>query len=140
MFSFRSVFVFFLMIRRPPRSTRTDTLFPYTTLFRSDAVAGAWLRQRLHFHQVISFDFIVLTILGVSALLGLLRGLSKEILSLVDYVAVFTAAICGGPRASVWLGPLIYQRMLAHASDYQEVFSVVLLLWDLFNVHRGSRI
>src|SRR3546814_8072671 len=28
-------FVVFLMIRRPPRSTRTDTLFPYTTLFRS---------------------------------------------------------------------------------------------------------
>src|SRR3546814_7187088 len=26
---------FFLIIRRPPRSTRTDTLFPYTTLFRS---------------------------------------------------------------------------------------------------------
>src|SRR3546814_13813455 len=37
------------MIRRPPRSTRTDTLFPYTTLFRSDlprsdaAVRGATL-------------------------------------------------------------------------------------------------
>src|SRR3546814_5586791 len=29
------LFLFFLMIRRPPRSTRTDTLFPYTTLFRS---------------------------------------------------------------------------------------------------------
>src|SRR3546814_8059806 len=29
--------LFFLMIRRPPRSTRTDTLFPYTTLFRSCA-------------------------------------------------------------------------------------------------------
>src|SRR3546814_11777227 len=28
--------MFFLMIRRPPRSTRTDTLFPYTTLFRSE--------------------------------------------------------------------------------------------------------
>src|SRR3546814_4394468 len=28
--------LFFLMLRRPPRSTRTDTLFPYTTLFRSD--------------------------------------------------------------------------------------------------------
>src|SRR3546814_14887140 len=28
-------YFFFLMIRRPPRSTRTDTLFPYTTLFRS---------------------------------------------------------------------------------------------------------
>src|SRR3546814_12435604 len=30
-----SWFFFFLMIRRPPRSTRTDTLVPYTTLFRS---------------------------------------------------------------------------------------------------------
>src|SRR3546814_19425092 len=29
------MFLFVLMIRRPPRSTRTDTLFPYTTLFRS---------------------------------------------------------------------------------------------------------
>src|SRR3546814_20117287 len=29
------MFFFFLMIRLPPRSTRTDTLFPYTTLFRS---------------------------------------------------------------------------------------------------------
>src|SRR3546814_15556072 len=36
-----SVF-FFLMIRRPPRSTRTDTLFPYTTLFRSLAYGGSW--------------------------------------------------------------------------------------------------
>src|SRR3546814_14611920 len=31
--------VFFLMVRRPPRSTRTDTLFPYTTLFRSSRLA-----------------------------------------------------------------------------------------------------
>src|SRR3546814_11546377 len=30
-----SLIFFFLMIRRPPRSTRTDTLFTYTTLFRS---------------------------------------------------------------------------------------------------------
>src|SRR3546814_20203682 len=32
-----SYYCFLLMIRRPPRSTRTDTLFPYTTLFRSVA-------------------------------------------------------------------------------------------------------
>src|SRR3546814_16108876 len=31
-----SILVLFLMIQRPPRSKRTDTLFPYTTLFRSD--------------------------------------------------------------------------------------------------------
>src|SRR3546814_14970790 len=47
-------FFFFLMIRRPPRSTRTDTLFPYTTLFRSrcrdqgtDRSDGRARRQRI---------------------------------------------------------------------------------------------
>src|SRR3546814_13645535 len=55
--------VFFLMIRRPPRSTRTDTLFPYTTLFRSLAerlgqrlentlVAGEFGSGVEHGHQV----------------------------------------------------------------------------------------
>src|SRR3546814_10429709 len=44
------------MIRRPPRSTRTDTLFPYTTLFRSEllrAHGGLAARQALHvLHEV----------------------------------------------------------------------------------------
>src|SRR3546814_12670518 len=35
------------MIRQPPRSTRTDTLFPYTTLFRSDAAVAGGL-DRFH--------------------------------------------------------------------------------------------
>src|SRR3546814_17786049 len=34
-----AIYFVFLMIRRPPRSTRTDTLFPYTTLFRSRDIA-----------------------------------------------------------------------------------------------------
>src|SRR3546814_20143693 len=37
--------IFFLMLRRPPRSTRTYTLFPYTTLFRSVRCRRAQLRQ-----------------------------------------------------------------------------------------------
>src|SRR3546814_2258783 len=49
----------FLMIRRPPRSTRTDTLFPYTTLFRSiaDVVADVQVRkqrQRLEHHAEVA--------------------------------------------------------------------------------------
>src|SRR3546814_7952110 len=39
--------IVFLMIRRPPRSTRTDTLFPYTTLFRSLHAAVCATRQQL---------------------------------------------------------------------------------------------
>src|SRR3546814_1458184 len=37
------------MIRRPPRSTRTDTLFPYTTLFRS---VTAWANWRLNIPEL----------------------------------------------------------------------------------------
>src|SRR3546814_14155060 len=36
------------MIRRPPRSTRTDTLFPYTTLFRSSREPLLWRNSRPH--------------------------------------------------------------------------------------------
>src|SRR3546814_5793466 len=42
------------MIRRPPRSTRTDTLFPYTTLFRS--VVGPWSladKTQIEYHKLI---------------------------------------------------------------------------------------
>src|SRR3546814_2325371 len=34
------------MIRRQPRSTRTDTLFPYTTLFRSNPATSLWYQDR----------------------------------------------------------------------------------------------
>src|SRR3546814_20313660 len=44
---FSSIYIFFLMILRPPRSTRTDTLFPYTTLFRSPLGE----RVDVHFQQ-----------------------------------------------------------------------------------------
>src|SRR3546814_6465584 len=39
--------VFFLMIRRPPRSTRTDTRFPYTTLFRSATIVSCSERGKV---------------------------------------------------------------------------------------------
>src|SRR3546814_17770045 len=39
---------FFLRIQRPPRSTRTETLFPYTTLFRSFATKGDAFMNRIH--------------------------------------------------------------------------------------------
>src|SRR3546814_12276136 len=39
------LYCFFFMIRRPPRSTRTDTHFPYTTLFRSVKIYRERLKQ-----------------------------------------------------------------------------------------------
>src|SRR3546814_6490862 len=45
------------MIRRPPRSTRTDTLFPYTTLFRSDRKSGVVLAQLYGIKQCQKFGW-----------------------------------------------------------------------------------
>src|SRR3546814_644285 len=42
-FLFILIIFFFLRIRRTPSSTRTDTLFPYTTLFRSGRRRGCWV-------------------------------------------------------------------------------------------------
>src|SRR3546814_20777101 len=50
-------FFVFLMIRRPPRSTRTDTLFPYTTLFRS--VRNACLAETFIRRDQVSEAFLV---------------------------------------------------------------------------------
>src|SRR3546814_6599287 len=44
------------MIRRPPRSTRTDTLFPYTTLFRSICVLAVADRACLQHHALLHAD------------------------------------------------------------------------------------
>src|SRR3546814_19078524 len=43
--------IFFLMLRQPPRSTRSDTLFPYTTLFRSARRRGTSLHRRSYLHR-----------------------------------------------------------------------------------------
>src|SRR3546814_4531160 len=71
------------MIRRPPRSTRTDTLFPYTTLFRSFLLGAALLRElrgRGYFHQRPEprlIDLLDLVALGTVADVASLRGLNR---------------------------------------------------------------
>src|SRR3546814_21129751 len=58
------------MIRRPPRSTRTDTLFPYTTLFRSIALYEQPLKAR----PLVLHDLEVLRECGECHVLILARG------------------------------------------------------------------
>src|SRR3546814_13993858 len=88
------------MLRRPPRSTRTDTLFPYTTLFRSDEDRGAAYHPR-HDRRHLGADFLgkLRTMLALEFdLQALRRGLGivphgeleapsvgREILGIVDH-------------------------------------------------------
>src|SRR3546814_15148742 len=66
-----SFFVFCLMIRRPPRSTRTDTLFPYTTLFRSVRERRSARRhERCRCRQAGAERFEALRLQRVEATLG----------------------------------------------------------------------
>src|SRR3546814_987993 len=83
------------MIRRPPRSTRTDTLFPYPTLFRSVATkveeqAGA----------------LVLDILGQKV---------REIRGIADSAAMLFGAFAGAPAAVD--GTFAIEEGVAHSED-----------------------
>src|SRR3546814_799031 len=60
---------FFLMIRRPPRSTRTDTLLPYTTLFRSDAARVKEIERTTN-HDVKAVEYFIKERLKDDAELG----------------------------------------------------------------------
>src|SRR3546814_11577885 len=60
--------VFFFMIRRPPRSTRTDTLFPYSTLFRSPCCRQCCAAQQFTpFHIHVSCPPEKIQLAGLSA-------------------------------------------------------------------------
>src|SRR3546814_17947430 len=67
------------MIRRPPRSTRTDTLFPYTTLFRSDDVL-----QPLALDRQLGAALIII----VGKATGLARQLLDESIAVLQSVSV----------------------------------------------------
>src|SRR3546814_18083164 len=65
--SIYSIFGFFLMIRRPPRSTRTDTLFPYTTLFRSTGMLAARFGRKRVFAVAVTGFTITSMLCGAAA-------------------------------------------------------------------------
>lgn len=81
-----------------------------------------------------SFDYIILAILGASGLVGFVRGLIKELMSLVAYLAAFMAALWWGPQAAGWLSGLIDNSLLRSAVSYAAVFICTLLGVGLINM------
>lgn len=81
-----------------------------------------------------SFDYVILAILGASGVLGFIRGLIKELLSLVAYIAAFMAAIWWGPVLATWLVDLIDNSLLRTAVAYAGVFVMALMGVGLINL------
>src|SRR3546814_9452218 len=130
------------MIRRPPGSTRTDTLFPSTTLFRA-AIVPAMQERRLadgaYGQTILSTallaDFI--TIIAISVLAGIvvsggMAGASGSFL------------LVGAAAAAIWLLPPLYARIRSeeHTSEHQSLMRIsyaVLCLKKKKNLEAGTQ-
>src|SRR3546814_15586057 len=104
------------MIRRPPRSTRTDTLFPYTTLFRSsrkDISLYSWLilmscpRGKLHF-------ICPLIKSGGILIHFLFQAIYKAKISTESFVDISVSSRCVLKKGK-WRLPLIGERLFTAA-------------------------
>src|SRR5881628_1698304 len=85
---------FFLMIRRPPRSTRQSTLFPYTTLFRSSQAFHPVLIQSARWGGVYVVSFLIVSTNGVLAYALIRRGL-RAIVALFGTLTLTAVIIAG---------------------------------------------
>src|SRR3546814_9784170 len=94
------------MIRRPPISTRTDTLFPYTTLFRSDRVSA---RHGLYWGRS-----------GLGILSFVLTGLFLAGGSMVDNAPLAVLILAGGAGAIY----LSQSRSEEHTSELQSLMRI----------------
>src|SRR3546814_8868286 len=87
------------MIRRPPRSTRTDTLFPYTTLFRSIAIDNTflgplWQKPLQHGAEIVVYsltkyagghsDLVAGGVLGTKKHMDVIRAMRNTIGTITD--------------------------------------------------------
>src|SRR3546814_1780737 len=111
------MFIFFLMLRRPPRSTRTDTLFPYTTLFRSFCQGGSLM------------DRYVLTRVAVLIVgFGMMAAWS------------YFLATVGEPQA-LWLWRDVFGvriRSEEHTSELQSLMRISYAVFCLKKKRRGE--
>src|SRR3546814_790822 len=114
------------MIRRPPRSTRTDTLFPYTTLFRSlclviQIVTGIVLVMHYTPHVSLAFASVehIMRDVNYGWLLRYLHANGASMFFIAVYIHMFRGIYYGSyktPRELLWfIGVIILLTMMATA-------------------------
>jgi len=80
------------------------------------------------------FDLIVLLVIGVSSLLGVVRGLLKELLSLIAYALAFLAAVWWGADVATWFESWIDHVLIRMGAAYGLVFLAALLMVGCVNL------
>src|SRR3546814_2675035 len=109
------------MIRRPPRSTRTDTLFPYTTLFRSPlAMINSFVATAA---AALAWMFAEWVVKGKPSLLGALSG------CIAGLVAVTPASGFSGPMGAI-------VRSEEHTSELQSLMRISYAVFCLKKKNR----
>src|SRR3546814_6102066 len=114
MYRYYLVIVFFLMIRRPPRSTRTDTLFPYTTLFRS--FPNLTIERNIAFGLENSGRPRAEVTRRVAELL--------DLVGLDDQRGKYPAQLSGGQQQRIALARAIASRSEEHTSELQSLMRI----------------
>src|SRR3546814_7102247 len=106
---------FFLMIRRPPRSTRTDTRFPYTTLFRSVVLMGFSHHLLLTCALMVisgAANMLLVSLFSVAVQLSAPRWVAGRA------IALHSSALTGGIAVGAFL------RSEEHTSELQSIMRI----------------
>src|SRR3546814_9714766 len=110
------------MIRRPPRSTRTDTLFPYTTLFRSHQQIKQYVRRAIPWWRIAQRSKAKRIVADISDLAArpmlttLIPGLAaseREVRSLWDLYDFMVQTWI--QKESSWIGSDVLQKKIGRA-------------------------
>jgi membrane protein required for colicin V production len=81
--------------------------------------------------ELSAIDWIVLAVLALSMLVGVWRGIAREVLSLLGWVAAFWVAQMEAPRVAHWLPMTGSSDMLRYAAGFVVAFLAVLILSSL---------
>src|SRR3546814_18927610 len=123
---------FFVMIRRPPRSTRTDTLFPFTTLFRSGAVFEIAFLDHL---PALAVTVIVIDGLGTAIFSG---APGEEILDFCHRQQRIVSSLTQPADAAIKVGRLAQWRGGLHSDDKVHNLSLRLDRIERMQIGRAS--
>src|SRR3546814_6172877 len=123
---------FFLMIQRPPRTTRTDTLFPYTTLFRSAGKSALWGAKpicRAHGKELHMKNLVETAKFKRISVAGRRLAKTKSGVALIEFaysLPILMAMMMSGAELTNYATVKMRLRSEEHTSELQSLMRISL--------------